>query len=124
MFNDRFWRAVDASRGIPVERGGRPMERSDGHGQRCSRTDGQPERLPVSGQDSVSTVRYDLPGPVFGVRGRQQLGHYTHGYRTAEGLAKTLLHYVERQGWFIYFETSIIFHIFFFFPTHFKSLRV
>jgi len=71
MSNGRFRRVVDATRGVPIQRGRRPLERSDGHGQRSGRSDGQPERMPFAGQDLVAAVRHDLPGPVFRVRRRQ-----------------------------------------------------
>lgn len=71
MSNDRFWSVVDAARRVPVQRGRGPLERSDGHGQRSSRADGQLERMPFTGQDIIAAVRHDIPGPVFGVRWRQ-----------------------------------------------------
>lgn len=71
MSNGRFWRAVDAARSVIVQRGRRPVERSDGHGQRSGRADGQFERMSLTGQDLISAVCHHLSGPVLGVRGCQ-----------------------------------------------------
>lgn len=71
MSNGRVWCIVNATRGIVVQRGRRPLERSNGNGQRRSWLDGQPERLPFAGQDFVSAVRNHLFGFVFGIGGRQ-----------------------------------------------------
>lgn len=98
MSNGRLRRAVDAARGVSVQRGRWSLEWSNGHGQRGGRVDGQPERMPFPGQNPIAAVRHDLLGSVFGVRGRQQSGHHTHGHRSVEGLAETIFHYTERQG--------------------------
>jgi len=71
MSNGRLRSAVHAARGVPVQRGRWRLERSDGHGQRSGRADGQLERMPFAGQDLIAAVRHDLPGPVLSVRGRQ-----------------------------------------------------
>jgi len=71
MSDGSFWRAIDVTRGVLVQCGRRTLEWCDGHGQRSSWTDGQLKRMSFARQDTVSTVRYNLPGSVFSVRGRQ-----------------------------------------------------
>lgn len=93
MSDGRFRSAIDAERSVFVQRGRRTLERRDGHGQRGGRPDGQPERVPLAGQDVVAAVSHDLPGPVHSVGGSQQPGHNPHDRRAAEGLAEALLHH-------------------------------
>jgi len=71
MSNGRIWRVVNAARGVPIQRGCRPLEWSDGHGQRSRWTDGQLERVSFARQNFISVECHDLPGPVSGVGGCQ-----------------------------------------------------
>jgi len=40
MSDGRFWRAIDVTRGVLVQRGRRSLERCNGHGKRSSWADG------------------------------------------------------------------------------------